>query len=189
MTIANDSTNAFANLLEKGFEHVMEASKNSLDLSLKYNAEVLEATRKAFNLAPNAPGLALFDVASKAFENYAELQKNILGILGEQGNAAAGAIRESGKAAEASISTNTANTANAFHGSVDRTAAAHKAVLDFAAKQNRQVVEAVKQQQGVAGTPLAEMAESVQHGMDALIEAQKKSVEVAAGQLKSATKS
>jgi hypothetical protein len=188
MTIAYDSTNAFANLLEKGFEHVMEASKTSLDMNLKYNAEVLEATRKAFNLAPNAPGLALFDVASKAFENYAELQKNILGILGEQGSAAAGAIRESGKTAEENLAANTTNTTNAFYGSVDRTAAAHKAVLDFAAKQNKQVVDAVKQQQGVAGTPLAEMAESVQHGMDALIEAQKKSLEVAASQLKSATK-
>jgi hypothetical protein len=185
MKTAQDSTNAFASLLEKGFEHVLEASKSSLDLAVKYNTEVLESTRKAFNLAPNTPGLFLFDVAGKAFENYAELQKNVLNILGEQGTAAAGVVREGAKAGANLAS----STASAFHESVDRTAAANKAVLDFAAKANRQVVESVKQQKGVAGTPLAEMADAVQRGMDALIEAQKASLEAAATQLKSATKS
>jgi hypothetical protein len=184
MTTANEPTDAFANLLEKGFERVLEASKSSLDLTVKYNTEVLEATRKAFKLAPNTPGLFLFDVAGKAFENYAELEKNVLGILGEHGTAVAGAVRESGKAAVNLAS----KTASAFQESVDRTAAAHKAILDFAAKQNKQVVEAVKKQQGVAGTPLADLADALQHGMDALITAQKNQLETAASQLKSATK-
>jgi hypothetical protein len=184
MTTANEPTDAFANLLEKGFERVLEVSKSSLNLSVKHNTEVLEATRKAFHLAPNTPGLFLFDVAGQAFENYAELQKNVLNILGEQGTAAAGAVRESGKAGVNLAS----KTASAFQDSVDRTAAAHKAVLDFAARQNKLVVEAVKQQQGIAGTPLAEIADSVQRGMDALIAAQKNQLETAASQLKSATK-
>lgn len=184
MTTAKEPTDAFANLLENGFERVLEVSKNSLNLSVEHNAEVLEATRKAFNLAPNTPGLFLFDVAGKAFENYAELQKSVLNILGQQGSAAAGAVRESGKAG-ANLA---AKTASAFQESVDRTAAAHKAVLDFAARQNKLVVEAIKQQKGVAGTPLAQIADSVERGMDALIEAQKNQLETAASQLKSATK-
>jgi hypothetical protein len=184
MTTANEPADAFANLLEKGFERVLEASRNSLDMTVKYNREVLEATRKALKLPPNTPGLFLFDVAGKAFENYAELEKNVLGILGEQGALAAGAVRESGKAA-ANLAAKTAST---FQESVDRTAAAHKAILDFAAKQNKQVVEAIKQQQGVAGTPLADVADALQRGMDALITAQKKQLETAASQLKSATK-
>jgi hypothetical protein len=185
MKTAHESNNAFASLLEKGFEHVLEASKNSLEFAVKYNTEVLESTRKAFNLAPNTPGLFLFDVAGKAFENYAELQKKVLNILGEQGTAVAGTVREGAKAGANLAS----NAAVAFHDSVDRTAAANKAVLEFAAKANRQVVESVKQQKGVAGTPLAEMAEAVQRGMEALIEAQKATLEAAASQLKAATKS
>jgi hypothetical protein len=184
MTNINDANNTFASLLEKGLEHVLETSKTSLDLAVKYNAEVLGATRKAFNLAPSTPGLFLFDVAGKAFENYAELQKNVLNILGEQGNAAVAAVRESGKAGAALAS----NTAVAFHESVDRTAAAHKAVLDFAAKQNKQVVEAIKAEPALAGTPLAQSADAVERGMNELIEAQKKQLEAAASQLKSATK-
>jgi hypothetical protein len=184
MTTTKESNNTFATLLEKGFEHVLETSKSSLDLAVKYNTEVLGATRKAFNLTPNTPGLFLFDVAGQAFENYAELQKNVLNILGEQGTATASAVRESGKAG----ANMAASTAAAFHESVDRTAAAHKAVLDFAAKQNKQVVDAVKKQQGVAGTPLAGIAEAVERGMEALIEAQKKQLETAASQLKTATK-
>jgi hypothetical protein len=184
MSTANEPTDAFANLLEKGFERVLEVSKTSLDMTVKHNTEVLEATRKSFNLPPSTPGLFLFDVAAKAFENYAELQKNVLNILGEQGTTTAGAVRESGKAG-ANLA---ARTASAFQESVEHTAAAHKAVLDFAAKQNKQVVEAVKQQPGVAGTPLAEMADSVERGMEALIAAQRHQLEIAASQLKSATK-
>ncbi len=184
MTTNSEPNNAFASLLEKGVANVLEASKTSLDLAVKYNTEVLEATRKAFNLAPNTPGLSLFDAAGKAFENCAELQKSVLTILGEQGNAAAGAIRESGKSGANFV----ASTTTAFNELVDRTAAAHKAVLEFAAKQNKQVVEAVKQQKGVAGTPLAEIADAVEHGMSALIEAQKGSLETAATQMKSASK-
>jgi hypothetical protein len=184
MTTIQDSHNTFASLLEKGFEHVLETSKSSLDLAVKYNTEVLGATQKAFNLAPSAPGMFLFDAAGKAFENYAELQKNVLSILGEHGTATVAAVREGGKTSETLAS----STAAAFHESVDRTAAAHKAVLEFAAKQNKQVVEAVKNQKGVAGTPLAGIADAVERGMEALIEAQKKQLETAATQLKSATK-
>jgi len=185
MATIDNSNNSFASLLEKGLESVLETSRTSLDLAVKYNAEVLGATRKAFNLAPSTPGLFLFDVAGKAFENFAELQKNVLNILGEQGSAAVAAVRE-GEKVGAQLASKTAET---FHESVDRTTAAHKAVLDFAAKQNKQVVEAIKTQPDLAGTPLAETAEAVGRGMDALIEAQKKQLETAASQLKSATKS
>jgi hypothetical protein len=183
-TTTPESTNTFATLLEQGFEHVLESSKTSLDLAVKQSSEMLEATRKTFHLAPATPGLSLFDVAGKSFENYAELQKNVLNILGQQGSAVVGAVRANSTANTKLASEN----ATAFHESVDRTAAANNAVLDFAAKQNRQVVECIKQQQGIAGSPLAAMADAVERGMDALIESQKKSVEIAATQLKSATK-
>jgi hypothetical protein len=180
MPKAHESTNAFADLFEKGFEQVLEASKTSLDMAVKYNHDVLEATRKSLNLAPNTPGLFLFDVAGKALENYAELQKNLLNSLGQHGTAAASVVREAGKVA--------ANTVSAFQQSAERTAAAHKAVLDFATKQNKQVVEAVKQQEGIKGTPLAEMADAIERGMEALIEAQKAGLESAVNQLKTTTK-
>jgi len=137
-------------------------------------------TRKSLNLAPTTPGLFLFDVAGKALENYAELQKNLLNSFGQHGTAAASVVREVGNVA--------ANTVTAFQESAERTAAAHKAVLDFASKQNKQVVEAVKRQEGIKGTPLAEMADAIERGMEALIDAQKTTLDGAVNQLKTTTK-
>ena len=184
MPTTYESTNALTDLFEKGFEQVLEASKTSFDLAVKYNQNVLEATRKSLNLAPTTPGLFLFDVAGKALENYAELQKNLLNSFGEHGSATASAVREAGKTTEKIA----AKTATAFQESAKRTAAAHKAVLEFAAKQNKQVAEAVKQQEVISGTPLAEMADAIERGMEALIEAQKASLDSAVNQLKTATK-
>jgi len=180
MPKAHESTTGFADLFEKGFEQVLEASKTSLDMAVRYNHDVLEATRKSLKLAPTTPGLFLFDVAGKALENYAELQTNLLNSFGQQGTAVASAVREAGKVA--------ANSVAAFQESVERTASAHKAVLDFAAKQNKQVADALKQQEGIAGTPLAEMADAIERGMEALIETQKSSIDTAVDQLNKATR-
>jgi hypothetical protein len=184
MTTSYESADAFANLLQKGFGEMIGASKNVLELTVRHNAETLEATRKMLNLQTDVPGLFLFDVAGKSLENFASLQHDLLNILGEQGAAATEAVREIGKP-DMNFA---ASAAKGFEGSVERTAAVQEAILDFAALQNKQVVDIVKQQTNVAGTPIAKAAESIQQGMEVLIEAQKKSLKIAAGQLKSTTK-
>ena len=57
---------------------------------------------------------------------------------------------------------------NLIQQSVDRTVTAQKSVLEFAAKQTKAVSDTVKQQPGVAGTPVETVTDSVQHGVNTL---------------------
>lgn len=59
-------------------------------------------------------------------------------------------------------------------------------MLEFAAQQNKAIGETVQKQAGVSGTPAAAVADSVQKGVDALIETQKELLEIAAKPLKEA---
>ncbi len=52
-------------------------------------------------------------------------------------------------------------------------------MLDFAAKQNKAVAEAFRRQTGVKGSPVAEVAESVERGVDTLIDMQKEFLDTA----------
>ncbi len=119
------------NLLGKAWQRVFEVSKISLELAGEHNAEVLASCRKTLKV----PVVSMFDLASKAFEDYVTLQKSILYL----------AIRPlvldevQGK----SYATSNANVAmtNAILRSVDRTIAAQKSIIELTAKQARAASE------------------------------------------------
>jgi hypothetical protein len=62
-----------------------------------------------------------------------------------------------------------------------RTKATQKTALDFSAKQAKAALETVKQQFGYAGTPAGTAADSMQRGMDVVVEAQKDFLDVIKG--------
>ena len=68
--------------------------------------------------------------------------------------------------------------------SVDRTVVAQKSVMDFAANQSKAVSETLKQQPGVAGTPVETVTDSVQRGVDTVLSTQKEILDVASKTLK-----
>jgi vacuolar-type H+-ATPase subunit E/Vma4 len=64
---------------------------------------------------------------------------------------------------------------------IEHTVAAQKTALDFAAKQAKAGLETIKQQFGYAGTPAGAAADSMQRGMEVVVEAQKDFLDVIKG--------
>jgi hypothetical protein len=121
---------AYATLVNKGFEKVVEVSKTALDLAVEQNAEVLGSYKKALK-ASAMPGLFWFDLAGQAFEGYVSLQKNLLDLAVGQSTAFIDASKELSHdptKAKAGIK-------EMIQQSVDRTVVAQKSVLTFAANQ------------------------------------------------------
>jgi hypothetical protein len=78
---------ASASSFNENLERATEASKNSLTLAVEHNAEVLASYKKTLN-ASFSPYLLLFDLAGKAFEGYATLQKGLAHLGVEQSTTA-----------------------------------------------------------------------------------------------------
>ena len=58
-------------------------------------------------------------------------------------------------------------------GLIEQAVAAQKSALDYSAKQAKAVFQTAKQQLGYAGTPTAAGVDSMQRGMEVVVEAQK----------------
>ena len=174
------STAAYATLLNKGLERVVEVSKTSLDLAIEQNTELLASCKKALKASP-MPNLFLLDLAGSAFEGYVALQKNLLGLALEQSTAVIDAVQDSLDASKSKD-----DISALIQQSMDRTVAAQNSVLDYAAKQAKVAGETVKQQPGVTGTPVEIVTDSVQRGVDTLVAAQKEILNLATNTVKSA---
>ena len=63
---------------------------------------------------------------------------------------------------------------------IEHSIAAQKTALDYTAKQTKAAFETAKQQLGYAGTPAGTAAESMERGMDIVLEAQKELLDLVA---------
>ena len=63
---------------------------------------------------------------------------------------------------------------------IEHSVAAQKTALDYTAKQAKAAFETAKQQLGYAGTPAGTAAESIERGMDIVLEAQKELLDLVA---------
>jgi hypothetical protein len=165
-----------ATLYTNGVERLAEVQKKGIDLAVKHNAELLDAWKKIAKVFPGAPGLVMLDLASNAFDRYADTQKGAIDLVLEQSHALASLVKE-----------RAASTANATEGAaaivkqtVDRAVAAQKNALEHSVAQTKVAFETAKQQFGMTGTPAGAAAESFQRGVDGLIEAQKELLDIAA---------
>jgi hypothetical protein len=168
---------AYATLLNKGLEKVVAATKTSLDLAVEQNTEVLASYKKAMK-ASAVPGLFWFDLAGQAFDSYVSLQKNLLDLAVEQTTAFVDASKE------LSVNPTKAGVSSLIQQSVERTVAAQKSVLAFAAGQTKEVSDALKQQPGISGTPAESVADSVQRGVDTVLATQKEMLDIASKTMK-----
>ena len=174
---------AFATMVHKGVERLADLQKATLDVLNQQTLELDSFYRQAFRGMPTLPGMMFMDLAEQAMGRMVEAEKNIIDI----------AVKQSAQAMElAKQRTDTASkTAEAmkelFAQSTERAVAVHRIVLDLAAEQNKMVAETVKRQAGVAGTPVARAAETIERGVDTMIETQKEILEAAAKPLKAGT--
>jgi hypothetical protein len=163
----------------KGLERTIELSKSNLDQAVKQNAEILASIKKSLN-GSTLPGLFVLDLAGEAVEGFVAVQKSLLDLALEQSNASIEAFQSFGK------ETAKADFSNVLQASFDRAIAAQNVVVEFAVKQTKSNIEAVKAQPGVAGTAVETIADSVQKGFNTVIAAQEEITTQATQSLKAA---
>jgi len=161
-----DVIETMTKLYTSGVERVAEFQKKGLDLAVQHNAEVVN-TWKKHSVA--APGLPVLEMAANAFEHYADIRKSTIDLVVKQTHTLAGIVKENKVKATETVDEGTAKAQEA----VEHAVAAQKTALDYSAKQTKTAFETAKQQFGYAGTPVGVAADSVQRGLEVVVEAQK----------------
>jgi hypothetical protein len=172
---------AYANLAINGAERGIEASKTFLSLAAAQNADILAAIRKAVK-GTALEEMPILDLTDQAVEDYLAIQNELLDLTLEQITAVTNACQSAGTNVEKARS----EFANVLQTSADRAAVAQNSVVNYAARQAKAGVAAVKAQPGIAGTEAEAVAENIQRGFDSVLGAQKELVAMANTQVKSA---
>jgi hypothetical protein len=168
-----DVIESMTELYTNGIERLAEVQKKGLEIAVKHNAEVA-STWKKFTLP--MPGVLMLDLATTAFERFAETQKGAIDIMVEQTHTFAKLVKERKVTATDTVEEGKKRAKEAIEHSV----AAQKTALDYTAKQAKAAFETAKQQLGYAGTPAGTVAESMERGMDIVLEAQKELLDLVA---------
>ncbi len=171
-----DLTGAASGWFGNGLAQIVEMQKMVIDATLKQSAEAFEAVKGSFPVKSQAPCACVFEAAGQTLEKCATIQKKVLDLVQEQGTA----LAETVKISDLSKSMNT--TVTMLQQSAARTIAAQKSALSIASQQNNAVGDAVRRQ--FPNTAAALVVESVQRGMDILLENQTEFLDIAARQLK-----
>ncbi len=169
-----DLIETMTKLYTTGIERVAEFQKKGLEVALQHNAELVKTWKKH---AEAAPGLFALEAATTAFERYADFRKSTIDMVVEQTRTLAGLVKEREAKATEFAEEGKAKTQEAINHAV----AAQKTALDFSVKQTKAALETVKQQFGYAGTPAGAAADSMQRGMEVVVEAQKDFLDVIKG--------
>jgi dsDNA-binding SOS-regulon protein len=168
-------TETIATLYTKSVERLADAQKNTLDMALQQNAEVMGAWKKIAKSVPDSPIPSILDLAGSMFSQFIDLQKGAIDLALEQSNALVGLAGE-----RYDFVANAGDTAKTMvQDAVQRAATTQKNVIEFSAAQTKTAVDTFKKQAGVAGTPVAAAADSIQRGFDTLVEAQKEILSIA----------
>jgi hypothetical protein len=153
-------------LYTAGIERMAEVQKKGLEIAVKHNAEVAGAWKK-FTLP--MPGVLMLDLATTAFERFAETQKGAIDLMVDQTHTFSKLVKERKLKTTDTVEEGKKKVKEAIGHSI----AAQKTALDYTAKQTKAAFETAKQQLGYAGTPAGTAAESIERGVDIVLEAQK----------------
>lgn len=161
-----DAIDSMTELYTNGIERLAEMQKKGLEIAVKHNAEVV-GTWKKFTLP--VPGVLMLDLATTTFERFAETQKGVIDLMVDQTRTFAKVVKERKVKTTDTMKEGKERAKEAIEHSI----AAQKTALDYTAKQTKAAFETAKQQLGYAGTPVGTAAESMERGMDIVLEAQK----------------
>lgn len=164
---------AVATLFHKGVEMLADLQKSTLDMCVQQATETISTFKQVFPAIP-APGLFFMDVAGQGIGRLVEMQKGMVDLMVRQSSAGVDGLKQRSTSASKAAGGVTSLIRDAANFSV----ASQKIALDFAAQQNKAVTDAVKRQAGMTGTPAA-AADSIQRGMNAVIETQKELLDIA----------
>ena len=169
----------FIPLYKKNVERLAELQKKSLEIAAEQNAEFIDTCKKAFDFAPETPGLFFFDLLGQSFDRVIETEKGAIDLALEQSRAIANLAEERGGSAKKVAE----GVTSLFEQGVHQTVAAQKKALDYYSEQYKTAYETAKKQFKIANPA----AEAFQTGLDVLIETQKSLLDIAIKPLKRAT--
>src|SRR3974390_555812 len=160
---------AFTPLYLNGVEQVAELQKKSQELAAEQTAEWMGAWQKVFSSFPVPTPTVVFEMAEQAVQTYVETCKSAIDLAVEQSQSVVKIGQE-----RAEAYTKIAGEATAsLRTSVERSVAAQKKVLEFAALQNKAICETAKKQLAPVGGPALQVVDTFQQGAETLFEAQK----------------
>ncbi|HWE85996.1 MAG TPA: hypothetical protein VG267_13705 [Terracidiphilus sp.] len=161
-----DAIESMTELYTNGIERLAEVQKKGLEIAVKHNTEVASAWKK---FALPMPGVLMLDLATTAFERFADTQKGAIDLMVEQTHTFSKLVKERKVKTTDTLEEGKKRAKEAIEHSVE----AQKTALDYTAKQTKAAFETAKQQLGYAGTPAGTAADSMERGMDILVEAHK----------------
>ena len=171
---------AVSTLYADGIDRLAEVQKKGLDFATQANNEILQSWKKIALAVPGAPGLAMLQLASSAFERYADTQKGAIDLVLTQSHALVNVVKEG------SLATTQANavTTGLIQKAVQESVSVQKRALDESAAQSKAAFEKAKSQMGLTGTPAETAADTLQMGVESMIESQKSLLDFAARPLR-----
>jgi hypothetical protein len=173
-TAIPETASALTMLMHRNLERLANLQKATLDTLGHQTADVTQTMRKSVKADGVGAFAALFDFAETGMQEWIGTQKSILDLMVDQSAHTAHVTAERTGYASQSIN----KLSELVQQSFERTTAAQKTILDFAAKQNDAVAQAFgRPAAGPVGAPMAEMAQSMHQGLATLIDKQKEFVE------------
>lgn len=161
-----------ATLYVNAVERLAEVQKKSIDLAAVQYSEVIDFWKKISQEFPGKPGLFLLDLAGNGFERYTDTQKAVIDLVVEQSHAMADLAKERS-------TKTTEGVTNFVKETMERSVATQKKALDHSAAQTKAVFETAKEQFAFAGSPVKAVADSIQRGVDTVIDTQKELLDMA----------
>jgi hypothetical protein len=157
-------------------ESIADLQKKTLDAAAGQTAEWIGAWKKAFTYLPVPAPTFFFDAAVQAVQTVTETQKSAIDLVVEQTKSTVDIAKVRGEAYTKIAS----GVTSAVRNSIARSAEAQKQVLEFAGEQNKAFCETTKKQLGAAAGPATAVVDTFQRGTDAVIEAHKSFLDMAA---------
>ncbi len=170
-----DFGESWARLFTSGVERIAEVQKKTIDIAVQHNTELVDLWKKAVQKLPGAPGLFFLELENSGIERFAGVHRATIDLFVEQSRAFAEMLKERTTAA-AKVNEEADSFAKK---SVERVIAMQKKALDQSAAQAKEVLEASNKQFGVKGSPVEAAADSIQRGVDAIVDAQKELLDMA----------
>ncbi len=160
-----------ATFCTRSVERMAEIQKRSIDIAMQQNKEAFGVWKQLAEKLPWAPQMNGLALAASTLERFAGTQKTALDAMVEQSRAFVEIMKERAAAAEKT----TDSLLDFARESFDRTIDAQKKAADAALSESKSAFDKAREQFDFPGG--AAVAESIQHGVDAIVEAQKELLE------------
>lgn len=160
-----------ASLYAKSVERMAEIQKRSIDLAMQQNKETIELWKQVTETLHWAPPVKGLEEAETTLERFAGSQKTAIDLMVEQTHAFVDMVKERTAAMEKT----TDSVLKFAKQNFERTVEAQKKATDAAVHETKSAFETAREHFEFPGS--AAVAESIQQGVDALVEAQKEFLE------------